>query len=310
MSNRMSSYVGKHGVNEILYRIDSSTTEDGTREIDERNPFGLLYDISLPSPPTEQVSSLEEPPLQTFLFLPGNHPVDPFDFDQDVLLAEGYEQLPQNDTVEELPPRGVEQFTTTKDLELFRAETPFKILSDIANLEFSSQVDLDMIIARSPEILTFFPESNQGPVPPSSGFLLSHYKEHIGKLFSPLRVRKSPWEVLHYHGAVSAHSALCLPNKTSHAKVALFYAVLSVSAYHFDNTKLRSSASGTTDLWWVLGEGFQRQAQLQLEKSCNTELDGAGKAKYKDLLMAILTMVTISVCHYSLSCGLLETSFK
>jgi arginine metabolism regulation protein II len=124
-------------------------------------------------------------------------------------------------------------------------------------------------------------------------FLLEHYKSQMGKLFSPLRVRKSPWSILHFPRALSALSELSIFKRTKHAHTSLFYAVLAVSAFNWDN--IHRQQKDSTTYWRNVGEGFRRGARKELEWACETELAGEKSSKYKDILMAILTMVTISV---------------
>ncbi|RSL53840.1 hypothetical protein CEP51_014815 [Fusarium floridanum] len=124
-------------------------------------------------------------------------------------------------------------------------------------------------------------------------FLLEHYKSQMGKLFSPLRVRKSPWSILHFPRALSALSELSIFKRTKHAHTSLFYAVLAVSAFNWDN--IHRQQKDSTTYWRNVGEGFRRGARKELERTCETELAGEKSSKYKDILMAILTMVTISV---------------
>ncbi|KAI8653676.1 Zn(2)-C6 fungal-type domain-containing protein [Fusarium sp. Ph1] len=124
-------------------------------------------------------------------------------------------------------------------------------------------------------------------------FLLEHYRSQMGKLFSPLRVRKSPWSILHFPRALSALSELSIFKRTKHAHTSLFYAVLAVSAFNWDN--IHRQQKDSTTYWRTVGEGFRRGARKELEWTCETELAGEKSSKYKDILMAILTMVTISV---------------
>ncbi|KAH8738301.1 fungal-specific transcription factor domain-containing protein [Ilyonectria robusta] len=126
-----------------------------------------------------------------------------------------------------------------------------------------------------------------------ANFLLQHYKAQTGTLFSPLRVRKSPWSILHFPRALSALSELNIFNKTKHAPMSLLYSVLAVSAFNWDNI-CREQKNSTT-YWRNVGEGFWRGAKKELEWTCETELAGEKSSKYKDILMAILTMVTITV---------------
>lgn len=130
-----------------------------------------------------------------------------------------------------------------------------------------------------------------------ANFLLQHYKAQTGTLFSPLRVRKSPWSILHFPRALSALSELNIFNKTKHAPMSLLYSVLAVSAFNWDN--IYREQKNSTTYWRNVGEGFWRGAKKELEWTCETELAGEKSSKYKDILMAILTMVTITASsHY------------
>ena len=139
----------------------------------------------------------------------------------------------------------------------------------------------------------------QASISTHAHFLLDHYKSQMGKLFSPLRVRKSPWSILHFPRALSALAELSIFKTTKHAHTSLLYSVLAVSAFNWDN--INRDQRGSTTYMRSIGEGFRQGAKKELERTCETELAGEKSSKYKDILMAILTMVTISVGeHWSL----------
>ncbi|KKF95609.1 Arginine metabolism regulation protein II [Ceratocystis platani] len=115
----------------------------------------------------------------------------------------------------------------------------------------------------------------------------------MGKIFSPLRSQKPPWSILHFPRALSAFSELAVFKKINHAHAALFYAILAVSAFNWDN--LNRSYKSKSTYWRCVGGEFWRCAKRQLELSGEAEFFGESKAKYKDILMSMLTMVTIAV---------------
>lgn len=128
-------------------------------------------------------------------------------------------------------------------------------------------------------------------VPSSSSYLLSHYKLQMGNLFSPIRVRKPIWGVLHLPSAMATFSELTVFGEASHAKSAFFYGLLAVSAFNLD----KMSTESATTYWWATGERLCRKAKSELQQACNLELDGSKVSKYKDILMAVLNMITIAV---------------
>jgi hypothetical protein len=134
-------------------------------------------------------------------------------------------------------------------------------------------------------------------VPLNAHFLLDHYKAQMGRLFSPLRVRKPPWSVLHLPNALSTLSELSLWGKTSHAKHSLFYSLLAVSAFNLDRIEL--GLPSTSNFWWAVGEAYSEMAEREMQRCLANELLGLQKSKYKEILMALMTMVTISVSRLS-----------
>ncbi|KZF19096.1 hypothetical protein L228DRAFT_251186 [Xylona heveae TC161] len=123
--------------------------------------------------------------------------------------------------------------------------------------------------------------------------LFEHYKSQAGRLFSPLLIRKSPWAVLHLPCALATFSELTLWNTASPVRLALFNALLAVSAFNLDRIQLYQMSA--TNRWWVLAEGFRKVAQKELQSCLSLEPAKSKEIKYKEQLMALLTMVTISV---------------
>ncbi|EEU37433.1 uncharacterized protein NECHADRAFT_101978 [Fusarium vanettenii 77-13-4] len=169
-------------------------------------------------------------------------------------------------------------------------------LSSFSMMPRASHIPIAQTASPSPWDLCVsydFTSSLDTSVSSHAHFLLEHYKSQMGKLFSPLRVRKSPWSILHFPRALSALSELSIFKRTKHAHTSLFYSVLAVSAFNWDN--IHRQQKDSTTYWRNVGEGFRRGARKELERTCETELAGEKSSKYKDILMAILTMVTISV---------------
>ncbi|PHH50092.1 Arginine metabolism regulation protein II [Ceratocystis fimbriata CBS 114723] len=154
-------------------------------------------------------------------------------------------------------------------------------------LELSTQSPLDTSITSN------FAHTPDPSIMFQSQFLLNHYKSQMGKIFSPLRSQKPPWSILHFPRALSAFSELAVFKKINHAHAALFYAVLAVSAFNWDN--LNRSYKSKSTYWRCVGGEFWLCAKRQLELSGEAEFFGESKAKYKDILMSMLTMVTIAV---------------
>lgn len=133
-------------------------------------------------------------------------------------------------------------------------------------------------------------EFNPNLVPQSAHHLLRVYRDNMGNWFSPLRSRKPPWSVLHLPIAISTVSELTIWGKASHARITVFRALLAVSAFTLGDI--------SSTYWREVGIRNRSVAQLEMKKCFMKELSGPNKAKYKDTLLALLSLVSISVSRY------------
>ncbi|KAJ5344351.1 Protein of unknown function DUF3468, partial [Penicillium brevicompactum] len=117
--------------------------------------------------------------------------------------------------------------------------------------------------------------------------LLSHYKDRIIPLISPLRRgQETPWVSLVLPCAVTTLGELTLKGTVNHARLALLNAVWSTSAFHIGN-----NSTGCFDQWKVSGEQYLSRAQCHFQR-CMEEgcMSSAKTSKYKEVLMAILSV--------------------
>ncbi|KAJ5771070.1 uncharacterized protein N7511_003121 [Penicillium nucicola] len=116
--------------------------------------------------------------------------------------------------------------------------------------------------------------------------LLSHYKDQIVPLISPLRRgQESPWISLVIPCAVTTLGELTINGSVNHARLALLNAVWGNSSFHLGN-----SVSCPAD-WKASGEMYLKRAQHHFQKCMEeTCLSTSKKSKYKEILMAILSL--------------------
>lgn len=121
--------------------------------------------------------------------------------------------------------------------------------------------------------------------------LIKHYESSIASALTPVLGQKTPWQILHLPAVISTYGEIEIIGDSNNARVALLFAVLSVSAY-----QLHYAQSCSWQMW-----RFAEICRLRSKKRLMTfvrEATGTRKAaKYKEILMAILSMVTISVCE-------------
>lgn len=124
--------------------------------------------------------------------------------------------------------------------------------------------------------------------------LLSHYKHKLTPLISPLRHgQETPWMSLVMPCAVSTLGELTMNGTANHARLALLNAILSASAFHLGNI-----ATTCIEYWAMSGDSYLKRAQYHLQQSMEeNSIPTPKRSKYKEILMAILSLSNVFVCQ-------------
>ncbi|KAF2767800.1 hypothetical protein EJ03DRAFT_365124 [Teratosphaeria nubilosa] len=125
-----------------------------------------------------------------------------------------------------------------------------------------------------------------------SRYLLEHYIHKVVRVFTTIDNPKSPWKIYHVPTVLRTVGELEVSGTASFVKVALLYAVLSVSAFHMANHCVDDSDKMT---WNTVATGKRYKATQYLNKAVDVALVQKHPVKYKEMLAAMLTMVTIDV---------------
>jgi arginine metabolism regulation protein II len=131
-----------------------------------------------------------------------------------------------------------------------------------------------------------------------SKILLKHFRDIVIPQFAPLPSHsKSPWEVLNWSGAVQTHSDMTylMSTTVNHANKANLYAILACSAYSIEKAKIYPAGLSNEKTSRIL-EYVGTRAKCHMQESLRTETSGPSKAKYKEQLMAILSLIALTVC--------------
>ncbi|KAI1615084.1 arginine metabolism regulation protein II [Exophiala viscosa] len=150
---------------------------------------------------------------------------------------------------------------------------------------------------------------NISRIPSEARFLLEYYSTDVVDFMCHLPNPQSPWRTIHFPGAMSTMADLLVFGSTNNARMALFYALLSISANHL-GSKIPWSAqlerrsqdaardSGSNDsremsnYWLTKGASFEDMATAQIQSCLDLSED---HEVYRELLVSLLSMVTISV---------------
>lgn len=125
--------------------------------------------------------------------------------------------------------------------------------------------------------------------------LLKHTKDHcFPQLWSSPLGKKSPLET-HLTAAVLTFASMTYlaPRQISHASFTNVLALLAISSKHLA-AQIRNEDSDKSEHWNQYGESAYQKAKQHLDYSLSTEVSPK-VAKYKDLIMAVSTIVSFSV---------------
>ncbi|PSK55431.1 hypothetical protein B9Z65_2820 [Elsinoe australis] len=132
------------------------------------------------------------------------------------------------------------------------------------------------------------PNSVVKAVPQDSVFLLKHYGTIVITLLTPFRHSKTPWHVLFLPHAKQCLAGLTLEESLDHASLSAFYGTLAISA-------LSLGGVSQSQMWLERGMEFKQRAREHTRIMLKTAYDMPKRAKYKSILIALLTMVRISI---------------
>ncbi|GME49846.1 hypothetical protein FDECE_9932 [Neofusicoccum parvum] len=125
--------------------------------------------------------------------------------------------------------------------------------------------------------------------------LLDHYSKNVLRIFSILDNKNTPWSSFHLPRALQCCSELEVVGRSTPARSALLHAILSVSAYNLQCRHASQNQEAVARKWAEIGSKYRMQALDFLKTSAGDPLVATTNSEYKELLAAMLSMVTIDV---------------
>lgn len=272
MSLWLISTAPPKSTNRLLLQID----EEGEKSADSLQvslgPFGVFKVNQPVANPNETLPAVDigdaSPPLDAAQM------IDSFPLD-DNLPLEFMQSLLEQPAEHSIPP-------SPDLLDLFMDQ------NQIANASLPTEVDelsglMPSQLHNSPS-----PASVASPaVPQDAVFLLKHYSSTVISLMTPVRHKKTPWHILFVPHAKDCLAALALGEDLNHASLCSFYGTLAMSAFSLGGVSRSQS-------WLDQGRTYLHRAQDHAKLMLMSAYDTPKPAKYKSILMAILTMVQVS----------------
>ncbi|KAH7007434.1 fungal-specific transcription factor domain-containing protein [Ilyonectria destructans] len=168
-------------------------------------------------------------------------------------------------------------------------------------------LQLNELLLQTPKFIS--PSPQAGMTPPKAKdlddldmsrihHLLENYQSDMAKLLPMSYNKKPPWQTLYLPSTRSTVGEFVLQGDAGPARASLLFSILAISAFNLD--RLCGEAEQTSH-WWHLGQTYKHRAKARARQSLQDESTGGPKAKYKDVLMALLAMVTLCVMSGSLS---------
>ncbi|KZF20051.1 hypothetical protein L228DRAFT_270806 [Xylona heveae TC161] len=125
-------------------------------------------------------------------------------------------------------------------------------------------------------------------------FLIDHYRSSIATRLAPLQHLQSPWKAIHLPSAMQTIGDIALRGDSGNAGVALLFAILATSAFNLDSFGACPESTRKATAWKNIGEMFRKRAKSRLQSALREQSKGKS-SKYKELLAALLSMVTVCV---------------
>jgi arginine metabolism regulation protein II len=138
-----------------------------------------------------------------------------------------------------------------------------------------------------------------GTLPQDAPFLLSNYKDFVICLLSPVKRQKTPWHTLFLPISMYTLAEMTLNQDSGNARLSIFYATLCISAL-----SLRSSPQNLESWkhWNERGNHYMTKARENLKLTLWDAFSHPKKVKYKEILMALLSMmqalVSLTTSHF------------
>lgn len=137
-------------------------------------------------------------------------------------------------------------------------------------------------------------DANLCKLPAEARQLLDHYSSKIIDAMSMAPGQKAPWRTIHLPCAKEAFAEIIVHGEAkSLAKLALFYALLSISSYHIGLSI--DACDDRATYWRERGAEHKKKSEYYLRSVLRNDMPKAARGKYKEVLMSVLSMVTIGV---------------
>lgn len=292
LSRQLAQSAPQRTLNRLLLDLDDKSSEDVVVDILpldlQYGPFGVFGSSTVAG---------QEISVHTISTDADSSPLEPVEDFCTAAIRDEHSPLMSNEALDALFPHLFSGLQTGHDAGMLNIDSP---VFDASFFEMSTDVttgcDSQLVqFEAPPDWLS--PRLTAAPAPPLSLpqdalFLLSNYKDTvITNYLSPLIRAKTLWHVLHVPTSLATLGSITMGDDPRHASLAIFYAMLSISAFCLRGESLGNAGS----FWSSKGMDFKAKAQRHLAQMLRDLCEGPKRSKYKQVLMAFLTMATATL---------------
>ncbi|OGM45114.1 hypothetical protein ABOM_006687 [Aspergillus bombycis] len=300
MSQWLVSSVPPESALQLLTRIDDLCEKAAPcRDLQvDCGPFGAFRLSQLPSAPSPDMASEDTPDPST-----SSPPEDVVRFDDDFTVPSDLPLTPRTQRIlesifghSEQAPSTTSPDTDDVAMDLCRIDAVLNNapLSDFQGFPMTPEQELPQFLQSAN--LTQIPPPNpcfsltttSKTVPQDVMLLLKHYTTTVISLMTPVRHAKTPWHILFIPHAKTCLAALTLGEDLDNASLTAFYGTLAISAFSLGGLS-------QSQMWLAQGNAYKQQALKHARQMLRTAYDVPKAAKYKSTMIALLTMVYVSM---------------
>ncbi|KAE8341996.1 hypothetical protein BDV24DRAFT_174112 [Aspergillus arachidicola] len=304
MSQWLVSSVPPESALQLLARIDDLCEKAAPcRDLQvDCGPFGAFRLNQLPSAPSPDIV-----PEETSDPSSSSPPEDVVRFDDDFTVPSDPPLTPRTQSILESifgqAPNTTSPDTDTGDMamDLCRNEAvlndaPLSNFQDFPMTAMAAMVAEQQTqylhntdLAQIPPPSPCFPlTTTSKTIPQEVMLLLKHYTTTVISLMTPIRHAKTPWHILFLPHAKTCLAALTLNEDLDNASLTAFYGTLAISAFSL-------SGLSQSQMWLTQGTAYKQQALKHAKLMLTTAYDIPKVSKYKSTMIALLTMVYVSI---------------
>ncbi|KAF9893673.1 hypothetical protein FE257_009841 [Aspergillus nanangensis] len=294
MNNTLIRSFGDIDPNQALLQLDEESLLEQPFYPLSRGPFGVFPAQSLqPSPPENALSQPENPIPPPEPCIPDADSIEqPYTVSDETIDL--LDSLPLdfslNNELDESALLDPESISFVDSL-LFPEINANDLISRPYNVP--DTVPTPQVQHRIPSPRLFYPIHQSSRLPEDSWFLLANYRDRVIPLLAPLNTtKKSPWHHLIFPCAMTTLAEITMGGTISYARSSLLYILLATSATHVQ----LASSSPAGELSAITIQYYKQRAWHDLKCCLQKEVSSPVKrAKYKDVLMALISMAILNV---------------